>query len=140
MLRDSNVPNNPMETYPGHPGNPTPGNSSPGQWTSHGTHVAGIAMGRNTGMSMGIAPGVMAIHFRALGFGGSGGGAIASIEQSVLANVDIINMSLGGGTSASGPTTMAYTFFTLGGQLGNERRRVHQPNGTRAFESGYVNR
>ncbi|MCL2236107.1 MAG: S8 family serine peptidase, partial [Defluviitaleaceae bacterium] len=99
-------PNSPMETRPGHPGNPTVA-----QLTSHGTHVSGIAMGRYTGAEgmLGIAPGAMAVHYRSLGFGGSGVGSsvVDGIERVALDRPDVVNISISGAAGPFGASTIA---------------------------------
>lgn len=70
-------------------------------YTSHGTHVAGTiaAIGANQYGIKGIAPKVDLYAYRVLGAYGSGAtsGIVAAIEESVLQEMDVINLSLGGG-------------------------------------------
>ncbi|MHA6250372.1 S8 family serine peptidase [Oceanobacillus sp. CAU 1775] len=72
-------------------------------YTSHGTHVAGTiaAIGNNEFGIKGIAPKVDLYAYRVLGAYGSGStsGIIAAIEESVLQEMDVINLSLGGGSN-----------------------------------------
>ncbi len=72
-------------------------------FTSHGTHVAGTiaAIGANDYGIKGIAPKVDLYAYRVLGAYGSGAtsGIIAAIEEAVIQEMDIINLSLGGGTN-----------------------------------------
>lgn len=72
-------------------------------YTSHGTHVAGTiaAIGNNPYGVKGIAPKVDLYAYRVLGAYGSGAtsGIIAAIDESVKAEMDIINLSLGGGSN-----------------------------------------
>jgi len=80
-------PYDPMETSPrGHESG----------WSNHGTHVAGTVAGRNTGHTMGIAPGAMMIHYRVLGPGGSHlGSVVRGIEMVWYDRPDVVNLSLG---------------------------------------------
>ncbi|SDC75294.1 S8 family serine peptidase [Shouchella lonarensis] len=70
-------------------------------YTAHGTHVAGIIAGQAENnvdhAVLGVAPDVDLYAYRVLGPGGWGETAdiIAAIEQSVLDEMDIINLSLG---------------------------------------------
>ncbi|WP_422123961.1 S8 family serine peptidase [Planococcus sp. X10-3] len=72
-------------------------------YTSHGTHVAGTiaAIGANEFGIKGIAPKVDLYAYRVLGAYGSGAtsGIVAAIEESVIQEMDIINLSLGGGAN-----------------------------------------
>ncbi|HEY4552939.1 MAG TPA: S8 family serine peptidase, partial [Bacillaceae bacterium] len=74
-------------------------------YTSHGTHVAGTiaALGENEYGIKGIAPKVDLYAYRVLGAYGSGQSSwiIAAIEKSVEEKMDIINLSLGGGSNTS---------------------------------------
>ncbi len=71
--------------------------------TDHGTHVAGTiaAIGANNYGIKGIAPKVDLYAYRVLGAYGSGAtaGIIAAIEESVKEDMDVINLSLGGGAN-----------------------------------------
>ncbi|MFD1031878.1 S8 family serine peptidase [Metaplanococcus flavidus] len=73
-------------------------------YTSHGTHVAGTiaAIGANEFGIKGIAPKVDLYAYRVLGAYGSGStsGIVAAIEESVIQEMDIINLSLGGGANS----------------------------------------
>lgn len=72
-------------------------------YTSHGTHVAGTiaAVGNNPYGVKGIASKVDLYSYRVLGAYGSGAtsGIIAAIDTSVKEGMDIINLSLGGGSN-----------------------------------------
>lgn len=72
-------------------------------YTSHGTHVAGTiaAIGANDFGIKGIAPKVDLYAYRVLGAYGSGStsGIVAAIEESVVQEMDVINLSLGGGAN-----------------------------------------
>ena len=73
-------------------------------YTSHGTHVAGTiaAIGANEYGIKGIAPKVDLYAYRVLGAYGSGtnSGVIKGIETAVIEEMDIINLSLGGGANS----------------------------------------
>lgn len=73
-------------------------------YTSHGTHVAGIiaASGANKYNIKGVAPKVDLYAYRALGAYGSGlnSSIVAAIEEAVKQDIDVINLSLGGGTNS----------------------------------------
>ncbi|MER2114662.1 MAG: S8 family serine peptidase, partial [Solibacillus isronensis] len=72
-------------------------------YTSHGTHVAGTiaAIGANEFGIKGIAPKVDLYAYRVLGAYGSGAtsGIVKAIETAVLEDMDVINLSLGGGAN-----------------------------------------
>ncbi|WP_160117562.1 S8 family serine peptidase, partial [Filibacter tadaridae] len=72
-------------------------------YTSHGTHVAGTiaAIGANEYGIKGIAPKVDLYAYRVLGAYGSGAtsGIIAAIDAAVEEDIDVINLSLGGGSN-----------------------------------------
>ncbi|MFC5604848.1 S8 family serine peptidase [Sporosarcina koreensis] len=72
-------------------------------YTSHGTHVAGTiaAIGNNEYGIKGIAPKVDLYAYRVLGAYGSGAtsGIVAAIDYSVQQEMDVINLSLGGGSN-----------------------------------------
>lgn len=72
-------------------------------WTEHGTHVAGTiaAIGANEYGIQGIAPEIDLYAYRVLGAYGSGYTAdiIAAVEESVKQEMDVINLSLGGGSN-----------------------------------------
>ena len=72
-------------------------------YTTHGTHVAGTiaAIGANPYGIKGIAPKVDLYMYRVLGAYGSGSTSniIAAIEHSVKEKMDVINLSLGGGSA-----------------------------------------
>lgn len=73
-------------------------------YTSHGTHVAGTiaAIGANEFGIKGIAPKVDLYAYRVLGAYGSGAtsGIVKAIETSVIEDMDVINLSLGGGANS----------------------------------------
>jgi len=105
--------NNPMETSPFHrlwdieAGAPLPGGPTWAQMTDHGSHVAGTIVGQpvegHVDSILGIAPGAMAIHYRVLGFGGSGPSTVvmAGMEMANRDGADVVNMSLGGGAGCA---------------------------------------
>ena len=72
-------------------------------WTQHGTHVAGTiaAIGANEYGIQGIAPEIDLYAYRVLGAYGSGytSHIIAAVEEAVNEEMDIINLSLGGGSN-----------------------------------------
>src|SRR5690606_39215645 len=72
-------------------------------YTSHGTHVAGTiaAIGANEFGIKGIAPKVDLYAYRVLGAYGSGAtsGIVKAIETAVQEEMDVINLSLGGGAN-----------------------------------------
>ncbi|WP_435371938.1 S8 family serine peptidase [Sporosarcina luteola] len=72
-------------------------------YTSHGTHVAGTiaAIGNNEYGIKGIAPKVDLYVYRVLGAYGSGAtsGIVAAIDTAVVERMDVINLSLGGGSN-----------------------------------------
>lgn len=73
-------------------------------YTSHGTHVAGTiaAIGNNEYGIKGIAPKVDLYAYRVLGAYGSGAtsGIIKAIDTAVIEGMDVINLSLGGGSNS----------------------------------------
>lgn len=73
-------------------------------YTTHGTHVAGTiaAQGNNAFGIKGIAPKVDLYSYRVLGAYGSGAtsGIIKAIDTAVIENIDVINLSLGGGANS----------------------------------------
>lgn len=73
-------------------------------YTDHGTHVAGTiaAVGANEYGIKGIAPEIDLFAYRVLGAYGSGStsGIIAAIEHAVNEEMDVINLSLGGGSNS----------------------------------------
>jgi minor extracellular serine protease Vpr len=73
-------------------------------YTDHGTHVAGTiaAQGKNSYGIKGIAPKVELYAYRVLGAYGSGSfsGIIAGIDKAVAEEMDVINLSLGGGSNS----------------------------------------
>ncbi|QUW24031.1 S8 family serine peptidase [Sporosarcina sp. Marseille-Q4063] len=77
-------------------------------YTSHGTHVAGTiaAIGNNEFGIKGIAPKVDLYAYRVLGAYGSGAtsGIVAAIEEAVIQEMDVINLSLGGGSNTETDT------------------------------------
>lgn len=94
-------------------------------YTSHGTHVSGTigATGSNSESEFavtGLAPDVDLYAYRVLGPYGSGGtsGIVAAIEQSVEDGMDVINLSLGVGTTdALFPGSVACNNATLAGVI-----------------------
>ncbi|MCL2287078.1 MAG: S8 family serine peptidase [Firmicutes bacterium] len=105
--------NNPMETSPFHrlwdidAGAALPGGPTWAQMTDHGSHVAGTIVGQavegHADSILGIAPGAKAIHYRVLGFGGSGPSTVvmAGMEMANRDGADVVNMSLGGGAGCA---------------------------------------
>ena len=92
-------------------------------YTSHGTHVAGTiaAIGNNEFGVKGIAPKVDLYAYRVLGAYGSGAtsGIIAAIEESVNQEMDIINLSLGGGgNSETDGASFAINNAMMAGTIG----------------------
>ncbi|MFD1609009.1 S8 family serine peptidase [Oceanobacillus luteolus] len=73
-------------------------------WTDHGTHVAGTiaAIGANEYGIQGVAPEIDLYAYRVLGAYGSGAtsGIISAVEHAVNEEMDIINLSLGGGSNS----------------------------------------
>ncbi|WP_342600196.1 S8 family serine peptidase [Psychrobacillus sp. FSL H8-0483] len=73
-------------------------------YTSHGTHVAGTiaAIGANEYGIKGIAPKVDLYAYRVLGAYGSGSnsGIVKAIDTAVIEKMDVINLSLGGGSNS----------------------------------------
>lgn len=89
-------------------------------YTSHGTHVAGTILGRDTGHEnsiLGVAPEARMIAYRVLGAYGMGTMAsiVYGIELAYLDGADILNLSLGGAdnTPAGWPTTVAVNNIKL---------------------------
>lgn len=89
-------------------------------YTSHGTHVAGTILGRDTGGDLsilGVAPEARMIAYRVLGPYGSGtmDAIVAGIEYAYLDGADVMNLSLGGAdnTPAGWPTTVAVNNIKL---------------------------
>ncbi|MDN4605946.1 S8 family serine peptidase [Sporosarcina sp. F6_3S_P_2] len=72
-------------------------------YTSHGTHVAGTiaAIGNNEYGIKGIAPKIDLYAYRVLGAYGSGAtsGIVKAIDTAVEEGMDVINLSLGGGSN-----------------------------------------
>ncbi len=72
--------------------------------TDHGTHVAGTiaAIGANEFGIKGIAPEIDLYAYRVLGAYGSGAtsGIISAVEHAVNESMDVINLSLGGGSNS----------------------------------------
>ena len=90
----------PMETFPGTPVPPHATASGLAAQTSHGSHVAGTIVGRDTGRDnsiLGVAPEAQMIAYRVLA---QGGGSITTIlrgiEWSYLDRADVVNISIGG--------------------------------------------
>jgi hypothetical protein len=87
----------------------------------HGTHTASTAAGNrgvrasifgvDRGKVSGIAPRARVVAYKALGnLGGFGSDLAAAIDQAVADGVDVINYSIGGGPSISGPDDIAFLF------------------------------
>jgi subtilisin family serine protease len=87
----------------------------------HGTHTATTAagdanvrakiFGKNVGTISGIAPRAQVIAYKGLGnLGGFASDLAAAIDQAVADGVDVINYSVGGGTSLLNADTIAYLF------------------------------
>ncbi|WP_035179602.1 S8 family serine peptidase, partial [Alkalihalobacterium bogoriense] len=88
--------------------------------TDHGTHVAGTiaAVGNNNKNVKGIAPKVDLYAYRVLGAYGTGyiSSIIAGIDKAVEEEMDIINLSLGGGdANQNAPESIAVNNATLAG-------------------------
>ena len=99
----------PMETFPGTPVPPHSTASGFAGGTSHGTHVAGTIVGRDTGRAnsiLGVAPEAQMIAYRVLA---QGGGSVTTvmrgIEWSYIDRADVVNMSLGGGSATTNAIT-----------------------------------
>src|SRR5699024_1512284 len=89
-------------------------------YTTHGTHVSGTiaAQGNNSYNIKGIAPDVDLYAYRVLGAYGSGAssGIIDAIDRAVEEEMDIINLSLGGGSnSEESPDSIAINNAVLAG-------------------------
>ena len=83
-----------------------PTETSPMDYNSHGTHVAGtIAAARNCVGVVGVAPSAYLYAVKVLGAGGGGRWSflLAGIEWCIRHRMDIVNMSLG---ASSAPTVM----------------------------------
>src|SRR5918996_645980 len=87
----------------------------------HGTHTASTAAGnagvaasvkgRDLGIISGIAPRAHVIAYKALGNqGGFGSDLAAAIDGAVAHGVEVINYSIGGGASLTGPDDIAFLF------------------------------
>ena len=87
----------------------------------HGTHTASTAGGNgdvqatvfgiDRGIVSGIAPRAHIVAYKGLGdLGGFGSDLAAAIDQAVADGVDVINYSVGGGPSLTGPDDIAYLF------------------------------
>ncbi len=85
----------------------------------HGTHTASTAAGnagvearaygRPLGTVSGIAPRAHVVAYKGLGdLGGYGSDLAAAIDQAVADGVDVINYSIGGGASLTGPDDIAF--------------------------------
>ena len=114
----------PMETFPGTPVPLHVAASQQAGATSHGTHVAGTIVGRDTGRDnsiLGVAPEAQMIAYRVLG---PGGGSVTTvlrgIEWSYLDRADITNMSLGGGSA----TTNAITGTAINNLMLSEAHQI----------------
>ncbi|MCL1991298.1 MAG: S8 family serine peptidase [Defluviitaleaceae bacterium] len=99
----------PMETFPGTPVPLHHAASGFAAQTSHGTHVAGTIVGRDTGRDnaiLGVAPEAYVIAYRVLGpGGGSMTTVLRGIEWSYIDRADVANMSLGGGSATTNAIT-----------------------------------
>src|SRR5699024_9305399 len=89
-------------------------------YTTHGTHVSGTiaAQGNNDYSIKGIAPDIELYAYRVLGAYGSGSssGIIDAINTAVKEEMDIINLSLGGGSnSEESPDSIAINNAVLAG-------------------------
>jgi subtilisin family serine protease len=87
----------------------------------HGTHTAATAAGNagveasifgtSFGTVSGVAPRAHVIAYKGLGnLGGFGSDLAASIDQAVADGVDVINYSVGGGATLTGPDDIAFLF------------------------------
>ncbi|MCL2610674.1 MAG: S8 family serine peptidase, partial [Defluviitaleaceae bacterium] len=103
--------NDPMETSPMNFPNAS------GSWSRHGTHVAAIALGRETNGMIGLAPEALGIHYRVLGpGGGTNSDILAAMEHAAYyMRVDIINLSLGptGATPLLEPLTITINNLSI---------------------------
>lgn len=106
LYKEERAEDDPYETAPDERAEGAPEiNPNTGRtfYTDHGTHVAGTiaAQGKNKHGIKGIAPEVELYAYRVLGAYGSGTNAavIAGIEKAVDEGMDVINLSLGGGSS-----------------------------------------
>lgn len=92
----------------------------------HGTHTAATAAGNADveatvldiprGTISGVAPRAKIIAYKGLGdLGGFGSDLAAAIDQAVADGVDVINYSVGGGASLTGPDDIAYLFAARAG-------------------------
>ena len=73
-------------------------------YIGHGTMVSGVAAGKGTGSGRGVAPGAKLVNAKVFQTAGGNeiattAGIIAAINWVVGLNVDVINLSLGGGNS-----------------------------------------
>lgn len=105
LYSEERADDDPYETYPGERAEgAAPEKDGRSFETTHGTHVAGTiaAQGNNSYGIKGIAPDIELYAYRVLGAYGSGStaGIIAAIEMSVEEEMDIINLSLGGGSNS----------------------------------------
>ncbi|MCZ0703074.1 S8 family serine peptidase [Natronobacillus azotifigens] len=109
-------------------------------YTNHGTHVAGTiaAIGANEYGIQGLAPQVDLYAYRVLGAYGSGqfSWILAGIDKSVEEEMDIINLSLGGGNNDSTTVEAAainnaalagVTAVIATGNSGPNRETIGQP-------------
>jgi subtilisin family serine protease len=87
----------------------------------HGSHTASTAagnsgveasiLGRDIATIAGIAPRAHVVAYKALGnLGGFGSDLAEAIDQAVEDGVDVINYSIGGGASLTGPDDIAFLF------------------------------
>jgi minor extracellular serine protease Vpr len=116
--------NDPYETTPeDRPANKPEVNANGNEfWTSHGTHVAGTiaAQGKNAFGIKGLAPKIELYAYRVLGAYGSGAtsGIIAGIDKAAAEGMDVMNLSLGGGsTSSTASDSIAINNAALAGTI-----------------------
>jgi len=105
LYSEERADDDPYETYPSERAEgAAPERDGRAFETTHGTHVAGTiaAQGNNSYGIKGIAPDIELYAYRVLGAYGSGAtdGIIAAIEMAVEEDMDIINLSLGGGSNS----------------------------------------
>ncbi|MFQ3234844.1 MAG: subtilisin family serine protease [Paraglaciecola sp.] len=77
-----------------------------GESSTHGTHVAGTAIGGGPGSFGGVAPGAMLVDAKVLSDAGTGAGAADGVEWAIINKekfgIRILNLSLGGTNSSDG--------------------------------------
>lgn len=122
LYKDERDEDDAYETSPGERPEGVPEFDSDGRsfYTTHGTHVAGTiaAQGNNEYNIKGIAPDIDLYAYRVLGAYGSGSssGIIDAIDKAVEEEMDIINLSLGGGSnSEESPDSIAINNAVLAG-------------------------